>query len=89
MAKVFMKLPMGVTYPDKQKEVECEGATVGEALAAVTAAEPRLRSRIFREDGNVWVGIFVNGRNIRQLNGMETPLADGDKMMLMPPISGG
>jgi MoaD family protein len=87
--KVFMKLPVGLTYPDGQKEVECEGATVGAALASVVLGEPRLKARIFREDGGVWVGIFVNGRNIRQLQGMDTQLSDGDKLMLVPPISGG
>lgn len=51
MAKVTMKLPVGLTYPDGQKEVECEGATVGAALASVVSGEPRLKSRIFREDG--------------------------------------
>jgi MoaD family protein len=89
VANVTMKLPVGLTYPDGQKEAECQGATVGEALASVVQTEPRLKSRIFREDGGVWVGIFINGRNIRQLQGMDTPLTDGDKLMLVPPISGG
>jgi molybdopterin synthase sulfur carrier subunit len=89
MAKVSLKLPVGVTYPDPQSEMEIEAATVGEALATAIAREPRLGERIYRENGKPAVGIFLNGRNIRQLQGEETPLGDGDKLMLVPPISGG
>ena len=49
--------------------MECEGRDVAEALADCVAREPRLKSRIFREDGTVWVGVFVNGRNVRQAGG--------------------
>jgi MoaD family protein len=69
--------------------MECEGATVADALADCVAREPRLASRIFRDDGSVWVGIFVNGRNVRQGNGLETRLSDGDEIRLLPPIGGG
>lgn len=69
--------------------MECEGRTVAEALADCVAKEPRLRARIFREDGTVWVGVFVNGRNVRQGGGLETGLNDGDEIRLLPPIAGG
>jgi MoaD family protein len=69
--------------------VECEGDTVAEALADCAARRPRLASRIYREDGSVWVGVFVNGRNVRQGGGLETPLQDGDEIRLLPPIAGG
>ena len=69
--------------------MECEGGTVAEALADCVSRTPRLRSRIFREDGSVWVGVFVNGRNVRQREGLDTILADGDEIRLLPPIAGG
>jgi molybdopterin converting factor small subunit len=53
------------------------------------AKEPRLRSRIFKEDDTVWVGVFVNGKNVRQTGGLASPLADGDEIRIMPPIGGG
>ena len=89
MAKVRMRLPVGLVYPDGQKEVECEGATVGEALEDVLQREPRLRPRVYREDGKLFVGIFLNQQNVRMLQGMETALSDGDELRIMPPISGG
>jgi len=69
--------------------MECQGRDVAEALADCVAREPRFKGRIFREDGTVWVGVFLNGRNVRQIAGLETPLSDGDEIRLLPPIAGG
>jgi molybdopterin converting factor small subunit len=89
MAKAVIRLPVGIAGPGGPTRLECEGATVHEALADCVAREPRLKPRIFRDDGTVWVGVFVNGRNMRQGGGLETPLCDGDELRLLPPIAGG
>jgi sulfur-carrier protein len=89
MPTVKVKLPVGMKTADGQGEVACEAATVGEALEKAIAVEPRLRGRIFRDDGRVWAGVFVNGRNIRAHGGLGTELAEGDTMKIVPPISGG
>ena len=89
MAKALIRLPVGIAGGGGPATMECEGRTVGDALAACVSREPRLKSRVFREDGGVWVGIFVNGRNIRQSEGLSTLLSDGDEIRLLPPIGGG
>ena len=89
MARAFIKLPVGIAGADGPTGMECEGATVAEALADCVTREPRLKSRIFRDDGSVWVGVFVNGRNARQGAGLDTALKDGDEIRLLPPIAGG
>jgi len=88
VAKVRVKLPLGVTYPDPQKELEVEGATVLDVVKAAIAAEPRLEPRIYK-DGRLFVGIFVNDRNMRSLGGLEGAVTDGDVVRIMPPIAGG
>jgi hypothetical protein len=62
MAKALVKLPVGVILPGMPESLQCEGATVAEALADCVAQEPRLQKRIFRPDGTPWVGVSVNGR---------------------------
>ena len=89
MAKACIKLPPGIAGKNGPTTMECDGRDVGEALADCVAREPRLKSRIFRDDGSVWVGVFLNGRNIRQAGGLAMPLADGDEIRLLPPIAGG
>ncbi len=89
MARVSIRLPVGIAGPAGGSRLGCEGATVGEALADCITREPRLRTRIFRDDGSLWVGVFLNGKNVRQGQGLDTPLADGDEIRILPPIAGG
>ena len=65
------------------------GSTVGEIVDDLCAGRPALAGRILGADGRQLVGIFVNGRSVRQLRGLQTPIGDGDEIRLTPPIAGG
>ncbi len=82
-------MPVGLVGPQGSARAECQGRTVLEALHDCVSSRPALRSRIFRDDGSVWVGVFLNGRNVRQREGLETLLVDGDEIRILPPIAGG
>jgi sulfur-carrier protein len=89
MATAYVKLPVGMTTADGRREVECRGATVREVIDQAISVEPRMRLRIFREDGRMYAGVFLNGRNINAFAGMDSPISDGDKLTVLPPIAGG
>jgi molybdopterin converting factor small subunit len=65
--------------------------TVGEALAALFAAHPGLRDRIVGETGQVrrHVNVFVGRESIRDSGGLETPVAEGAEITILPAVSGG
>lgn len=71
-------------------EVEVEGASVGEALDAVFEMHAELKERI-TQDGDLrrFVNVYVSGEDIRFKDGLETTLADGDEVTILPAVAGG
>ena len=78
-------------FVDRKSEIEAEGATIGEALAHVAAQYPDLKHQIYEDDTKLrgFVNVFVDGTNIKKLNGLETPVAAGATVMIVPAIAGG
>jgi sulfur-carrier protein len=73
-----------------EREVAAAGATVGEVLTDVADRFPALRARIFA-DGNIarFVNVYVGGEDIRTQDGLETAVADGSTVILLPAMAGG
>jgi len=67
-----------------------DAATCGHALRDLVAREPRLADLLF-ENGDLrdHLNVFLNGRNVAHLRGLETPLSAGDTVTFFPPIGGG
>ncbi len=75
-----------------KREVELflpDAATVRDALIQLIAQQPRLASEMSTERLIGSVNIFLNGRNILALDGLSTPLQEGDVLNLFPPLGGG
>lgn len=89
MPVVTVRLPLGLTYPEGQKTLRCKAATVGESIDFLLRQQPALRGRIFLDDSRLIVAVLVNGRDVRELGGMQTALAEGDVVTLVPPVIGG
>lgn len=79
------------SFVDRKSEVEVEGSTVGEALANLAGQYPDLKHQIYEDEVKLrgFVNVFVDGTNIKKLNGLETKLAQGATVMLVPAIAGG
>lgn len=74
-----------------QPEVEAAGGTVGEVLRALTAAHPDTGAQLFGEDGelNRFVNVYLNDEDVRVLGGLETAVAEGDTVVILPAMAGG
>ncbi|AET32683.1 MoaD/ThiS family protein [Pyrobaculum ferrireducens] len=66
-----------------------EGATVGEALDELERRFPGLKGRLLRGEEVIPMhDIWINGRSIDFLNGLKTPLREGDVLQIIPPFGG-
>ena len=71
-------------------EASAEGATVAEVLDSLYDAHSELRDRI-AVDGDLrrFVNVYVGGEDIRFLDGLDTPVEDGDEVTILPAVAGG
>ena len=78
-------------YTDNHSEVDVTASTVREAVDAVAERYPQLRTHVFDAQGQIrrHFTIFVNGEQIRDLNGADTALTVSDKVILMASSAGG
>jgi sulfur-carrier protein len=88
---VTVKIPAQLrAVTEGEGEIEVDGQTVGEALDAVFESHQDLRDRI-TEDGTLrrFVNVYVSGEDIRFMQGLETELAEGDEVTILPAVAGG
>jgi len=73
-----------------EAETEVAGATVGEVLDGLYERFGELRDRI-ADDGGLrrFVNVYVGGEDIRFLDGLDTPVEDGDEVTILPAVAGG
>jgi molybdopterin synthase sulfur carrier subunit len=72
-------------------EVEVDAGTVGAVLAAVDSAHPGFKERLYDDSGELrrFVNVFVAEEDIRFLDGLETPVPDGETVSIVPAVAGG
>lgn len=90
MASVQIPTPLR-PHTDGQATVKAEGASVGAVLEDLGARYPDFHKRIFSAGGQLqqYVNIYVNNEDIRFLDDLDTAVADGDEVSIIPAIAGG
>jgi len=78
----------------EEREVEftiMKGSSIDKFLPQLIKQFPPMKELIFDESDQLhsWISILKNGRNIKALDGINTPLADGDILAIFPPVAGG
>jgi molybdopterin synthase sulfur carrier subunit len=74
-----------------EKEVQVEGANVGEALRALAEEHPATKGQLFGDDGslNRYVNVYLNDEDVRVLEGLDTGVKDSDTLVILPAMAGG
>lgn len=92
MSRVTVTIPPPLRpFAGQEAELPVEAATVGEALATLGEGREALLSRVLTPEGELrpYVNVFVGERNARHLDGLATPLSDGDVVAIIPAVAGG
>jgi molybdopterin converting factor small subunit len=78
-------------YAGGQSKIQVQGNTVAEILDQLVEDYPDIRQHIMNGNGELrpFVNLFLNGENVKDLQGAETPLGKDDRLMLIPSIAGG
>ena len=71
--------------------VNGDDGTLAGCIEGLEAAYPGLKERICDEQGELrrFVNVYVNGEDVRFLDGLETPLKTGDEVSIVPAVAGG
>ena len=72
-------------------DLDGDGATVAEVLKQLEANHPGFAARLYDEEGQLrrFVNVFVADEDIRFLQGLDTPVAEGQVVSVVPAVAGG
>lgn len=73
------------------KQVDVPGGSVREVVGALVTAYPALGDQLLAPDGdlNRFVNAFLNDTDVRHLQSLDTPVGEGDTLVLLPAMAGG
>ena len=89
---VTIKLPTQLrSVAGGAAEAQADGGTIGEVLEGLYAQHGELRDRIAGEDGELrrFVNVYINGEDVRFLDGLATELKSNDEISIVPAVAGG
>lgn len=89
---VIVEIPTPLRrFTGEEREVPVAGGTVHESLRAAVERHPSLERHLYTDDGKLrsFVNVFVNDDDIRHLDKENTPVSDGDRVVIIPSIAGG
>jgi len=88
----ILKIPTPLrSYTGGLVEVKVKGQHVGEAMQDLVAKYPALKPHLYNGDGKLrpFVNLFVGENNVKDLNGLSTPVEEDTRVLLVPSIAGG
>ena len=73
------------------KSLQLDGDSIRDVVGALIEQHPSLSSQLLTDDGdlNRFVNVYVNGQDVRYLEGLKTPVGDRDEVRLLPAMAGG
>ncbi|MBW3577760.1 MAG: MoaD/ThiS family protein [Actinobacteria bacterium] len=89
---VTVRIPSPLrSLSDGMSEAQVDATDVRGAIEQLEAAHPGFRERLLDDDSQLrrFVNVFVRDEDVRFLNGLDTPVEDGDVVSIVPAVAGG
>ncbi len=88
--KVLIPTPLR-QYTENKDHLELEGQTIGQLIGELVTRYKPLRRYLLTDEGKLrnFVNVYVNEEDIRYLKEQETPVKNGDTVIIVPSIAGG
>jgi molybdopterin converting factor small subunit len=73
------------------KSLDVSGESIRGVVDTLVEQHPSLKGQLLTEDGdlNRFVNVYVNGQDVRYLQGLDTPVSPTDEVRLLPAMAGG
>ena len=74
-----------------EKQVAVDPGTLSDVITALETAHPGMGDRLVDDEGSLrkFVNVFVDDDDVRYLDGLQTPVADGLTVSIIPAVAGG
>ena len=89
---VTVKIPTPLRkLTNGETSVDTDGATIGEIVAALESAYPGMKERLIDDSGDLrhFVNIYLNGEDVRYLDGLNSAVSDNAELSIVPAVAGG
>ncbi|MBN4064153.1 MoaD/ThiS family protein [Dehalococcoides mccartyi] len=89
---VTVKIPTPLRkLTNGETSVDVDGSTIGAIVDALESAYPGMRGRLIDDSGDLrhFVNIYLNGEDVRYLDGLKSAVGDNDELSIVPAVAGG
>jgi sulfur-carrier protein len=78
-------------FTNNQAVLECSASNISELFTSLEETYPGIQGRLRKPEGEPlrFLNFYVNSEDIRFLDGIATPLNDGDEVSIVPAVAGG
>ena len=89
---VSLKIPTPLRrMTNGESTVDVDGTNLIECIDSLDAQYPGIKERLVSDNGELhrFVNVYVNGEDIRFIDGIKTPIKTGDEVSIVPAVAGG
>ena len=76
---------------NNETSVDADGTTVRQIVESLESTYPGMRERLIEDNGDLrhFVNIYLNGEDIRYIDGLKSSVSDNDELSIVPAVAGG